>query len=419
MGHAKDRSIQGLSFVKGAVCADCFGDPGLAALVTASASELRCDFCGKKSKSKPIAAPVDDVVDHMNECISREYEDPANSCGWSSEEGGWLAVRVLHTDELLTDELGLEFPNDHDGKLLDALCDGLGGASREWVRRDPYGPAPEDVYEWSWDRFSRLVKHSRRFFFLDHGDRPNDELLSPHELLRRIGHFSKSHGLVRVFPAGTRLYRVRNAKPGETLRTPLELGPPSAARSRLPTRMSPAGIPMFYGADDGETALWETWDEAGLYVTACFEFVRDVLILDLTKVPRVPSLFEPLADSAETDPRYELIFLHQFMREVSEPIDRQGRAHVDYVPTQIVAEYFRAFPLEDGRRIDGIKYASARRPGHSCYALFAGPEQVILSEEDVERYHASEEGFFVSAHAAGWLRLVGSSERVVPCDPSL
>lgn len=398
------------------VCAACLGDHGLASLVEGIASKLRCDFCGTESESEPIAAPVDDVVDYMDECISREYEDPANSAGWCSEEGGWLGVQVFSTDELLSEELGLELPND-DGKLFEALCDGLGGASREWVRRDPYGPAPEEVYQWSWDRFSSLVKHRRRFFFLDQGDGADDELLSPQELLRRIGQFSTSHELVRVLPAGTRLYRVRQAPPGKTLRTPLELGPPPAEQSRFPTRMSPAGIPMFYGTDDAETALWETWDGAGVYVTACFELARDVLILDLTEAPRVPSLFE-LSDAADPDTRYELMFLHSFMREVSAPIDRKDRAHVDYVPTQVVAEYFRSFSLEDGRRVEGIRYSSAQRPPNACYALFAGQDAVIPSEEDMQRYDFTGQGFRSTFHKASWLRLVGSSERVVLDNPS-
>jgi RES domain len=125
-----------------------------------------------------------------------------------------------------------------------------------------------------------------------------------------------------------------------------------------------------------------------------------------------------VSDSAETDPRHELIFLRSFIHEVSAPIDREDRAHVDYVPTQVVAEYFRSIALEDGRRVDGIRYASARRPRHACYALFAGQEQVVLSEEDVRRhYRSTQQDVHVTAHDAGWLRLVDSSERVVPNEP--
>ena len=415
MGYAKERFERGLSFVAGSVCAECLGsDPGLADFVAGSASEDVCDFCGKESEGGPVAVPLDDVVDYINECLTRDYEDPVEHVGWCSEDGGW-GIPVMHTDELLCEELGLELPNDDDEKLLDALCDGLGGRSREWVRRNPYGAAPEEVSIWSWERFSRVVKHARRFFFLDHreGDyRGHDELLSPQELLRRITDFSVAQGLVHVIPAGTRLYRVRKAPLGERPSTPLELGPPPEDRCLWPTRMSPAGIPMFYGADDVDTALQETLDGPGTYIIARFEVTRDVLILDLTDVPRVPSIFEPVSDTAERDPRYELIFLHRFTRDVSEPIDRKDRAHVDYVPTQVVAEYFRSVPLDDGRQLDGIKYTSAQRPPHSCYALFADQRAVAPSEEDVPR-HQAEKSYGLLGHDHAWLRLIDSTEHVV------
>jgi hypothetical protein len=420
MGYAKDRFERRLSFVSGAACAECLGDdPGLTGLVEDGASEAACDFCGKESDRGPIAMPLDDVVDHMSECIEREYEDPANSVGWCSEDGGW-GLPVMTTDELLSEELGLELPNDDEEKLLDALCEGLGGRSREWVRRNPYGPAPEDVPIWSWDRFGRVVKHRHRFFFLDDrgGDdeRGHDELLSPQELLKSIADFCVAHQLARVIPAGTRLYRVRKAPPGERPSTALELGPPPMDRCLWPTRMSPAGIPMFYGADDAKTAVQETLDGPGTYIVARFEVTRDVLILDLTNVPRVPSIFEGLSDTAESDPRYELMFLHRFTNDVSEPIDRKDRAHVDYVPTQVVAEYFRSVALDDGRRLDGIKYTSAQRPPCVCYVLFANQGGVVPSEED-RRRHQAERGYGLLGHDGAWLRLIDSTEHVVKSDP--
>jgi hypothetical protein len=176
--------------------------------------------------------------------------------------------------------------------------------------------------------------------------------------------------------------------------------------------MSPPGIPMFYGANDPVTALHETWQGAGRYVTGCFELTRSILILDLTDVPPVPSLFEPVSDTAERNPRYELMFLHDFVRQVSAPIDRQELAHIDYVPTQVVAEFFRTFPLPDGRRLDGIRYTSAQRPEFACYALFAEQSDVIPSPED-ESAHNAQRGPRLPLPRDGWLRLVRVTEEDV------
>lgn len=416
MGLAKARFMRGLCSVEGSVCGDCLGDPGLAAFVGRTASELRCDFCGRQSESEPIAARVDDVVEHMQDCIGNDYEDPNESVGWCSGEGGWIGVEPLSTYELLSEELGLDLPNDSDGKLFEALCKGL-DASREWVRIDPYGPAPEQRYMWSWDRFCRVLRHQRRFFFLDHAeDDVRDDLLSPRRLLQRLLEFCVSHGLVRPLPTGSRIYRVRHAKRGEHLTTPLELGPPRDGSS-FPSRMSAAGIPMFYGAGDPETALRETWHKSGVYVIAHFEVTQNKFVLDLADVPPIPSIFEGVSDSAEGDPRHELMFLHQFAREVSRPIDREDRAHIDYVPTQVVAEYFRSARLQGGRQLDGIRYRSAEGPPGICYALFTGCEGVEPSAEDLRRFGAAAEPWRRAEHDGAWLRLVASSERVVPRRP--
>lgn len=413
VGHAKELFERGLSEVGGSVCARCFDDRGLADFVKANAIDHECEFCGRSSTSKAIAASLDDVIEYILDCIERDYEDPAESVGWCSEDGGYL-LSVLNTDELLTDELGLDLPNDHDQELFEKICDGLGGGSRQWVRHDPYGAAPEQVSIWSWERFSTVVKHERRFFFQNHsGKKPDDfdELLLPSELLKRIGTFSLDHSLVRSLPKGTTLYRVRKAKPGEHFSTPLELGPAPIERCLWPSRMSPAGIPMFYGADDVTTALKETVDDSATYFVGTFETTRKAHILDLTNVPRVPSIFEPISDTAESDPRHELEFLHSFVHDVSQPIDRKNRAHVDYVPTQVVAEYLRGFELPGGRRLDGIKYTSAQNAPRACYVLFGGQETIIPSEEDAKRFQAQNKAYLLHAHKHAWLRLLAVKKK--------
>ena len=374
------------------------------AIVEVGASEKQCDFCGNAGRT-PIAIPVDDVVDYMEECISSLYEDPANGVGWDGADGGYQ-LPTMSTSALLED-VGLEFPRDEDGELLEAVCEGLGGETRQWVRKSPYSTSPEERDDWSWEDFESLVKQDRRFFFFEPRGRPENELLSPQELLAKIAELSTSYGLVRTVAVGTRIYRVRRLDPGQDAKTALELGPPPPdAIVNLATRMSPAGIPMFYGAEDARTAIAETWDRAAEYVTACFETTRDVLVLDLTRIPRAPSIFESVSDTAEGDPHLDLRFLNGFAFEVSKPIDRKNRAHVDYVPTQVVSEFFRVFPLGDGRKLDGISYSSAQRRNGVCFALYARQADIVPSVEDIERYRAMGDNFAEYAHENAWLKLV-------------
>ncbi len=94
MGLAKERFTRGLSFVDGAVCARCLGDVGLADFVEGIASEQACDFCGAESESDPIAAPVDEVVDYMADCLERHSRiRPTRSVGAARTAGGSVSRR--------------------------------------------------------------------------------------------------------------------------------------------------------------------------------------------------------------------------------------------------------------------------------------------------------------------------------------
>jgi len=104
--------------------------------------------------------------------------------------------------------------------------------------------------------------------------------------------------------------------------------------------MSPAGIVMMYVSEDAGTALAETVDQEGTYVVGEFVTERGALILDLAELPETPSIFYEVPDSMEYDPRQNLIFLHHIAREISRPIARDDRVHVEYVPTQVVTEFF-------------------------------------------------------------------------------
>ena len=146
--------------------------------------------------------------------------------------------------------------------------------------------------------------------------------------------------------------------------------------------MSPAGIPMFYGCDDEETALKEAATGPGYFAVAEFRTVRPAVLLDLSNIPPTPSLFQTVADSAETWPREAIMFLRHIAHEISRPIERTDGAHVGYVPTQVVAEYVRDRVTWEGSRVDGIKYSSSANPGHASYVLFADQDDIQSNSED-------------------------------------
>jgi hypothetical protein len=149
--------------------------------------------------------------------------------------------------------------------------------------------------------------------------------------------------------------------------------------------MSPAGISLFYGAQDAETAIAEVraaeTDESRSEVTVgVFEVLRDLVIVDLCDIPALPGLF----DEEHAHARGALRFLKDFALQLSGPVHRDGREHVEYVPTQVFGEWLRFEFHPSGSTVDGLRYRSARGPG-ACVVLFLGYDSAVESPE-----HAGE-----------------------------
>jgi hypothetical protein len=59
---------------------------------------------------------------------------------------------------------------------------------------------------------------------------------------------------------------------------------------------------------------------------------------------------------------------------IAQPVARDDRVHIDYVPTQVVSEFLmHAF---NERGVTGMKFASAKAPGANV-VLFSGPECIV------------------------------------------
>lgn len=98
----------------------------------------------------------------------------------------------------------------------------------------------------------------------------------------------------------------RHQPKGKIYNTAGQLGPPPLEHAIQTNRMSPPGVVMTYAADNAETALAETADKPGTFAVGTFVTERDALILDLTRLPRPPSVFAEPPDSLEYDPRLQL-----------------------------------------------------------------------------------------------------------------
>jgi hypothetical protein len=394
-----------------AVCGECIDDDEIKKFIETQADSRACDFCGRKSRKRAIAAPLDEVVEFMFTAIDREYERAVEALGWESAEGGYQGS---HWDslELLTEVIGLDFPNDDDGRLLDILINCFG--DEPWCKRDPYGQRKDEWLISNWDRFCKFIKHQRRYFFLQpqkkQSSRPHEHL-TPSELLRYIGETVRRHRLVRTLPAGTLIRRARQQKRGEVFETPCDFGPPPVKYAVRSNRMSPAGIVMFYGSDDEKTAIAEIDDDPNLGIAVgTFRLTRKATVLDLTKLPpRVPFFKQEPETQEYSYDRYGINFLHSFVASMAAKVEPGEREHVDYVPTQVVTEWFRRVFRNRKSRLDGIYYPSTQRPGGTSIVLFANRYAVALTPEQIKKLAGTgplDEWWLRTRHEKAWLELV-------------
>jgi len=282
---------------------------------------------------------------------------------------------------------------------------------QEWCERNPYSLRGDERLIGSWEEFCSSIKHERRYFFLQKKRKRFDsEYLAPADLLKFISGTVNQHALVRTLPKGSLVYRARKQKPGQTLRSPYDFGPPPVERATQTNRMSPAGIVMFYGSEDRETAVAEIDDDPSVGIAVgTFQTMRDATVLDLTRLPRRLGFFEQQSDSDDRD-RHAIQFLHKFVKSLAMKVQRGEREHIDYVPTQVVTEWFRTAFRHHRKAIDGIRYMSAQRPRRGkSLVLFADRYDIVLSPrqvKDLAKALSVEEWELRISHEKTWLKLV-------------
>jgi RES domain-containing protein len=371
------------------VCGKCLQDPGVRHAIEFFASSPRCDFCGTSFRSDK-AAPLRDVAAFVMGCLAQDYDRPENVLSHDRESETGYAGTVYDASELIQDYLCCEWD------VMEALI-GCVTTDRWWCEKDPAVFLPGRRLQISWDSFSRYVKHRSRFMFLREDEQPRDIFDAPDDnyvpaaaMLDVLGDAVTSARLLRKMRAGTRLYRARPVKFGEEwYRTADTLGPPPESDTGPPAgRMNPAGIAVFYGALEQETALKEALKSNGRVAVGVFSPLKDLSVLDLTHVEQLPhrSIFENVTASG----RGYKAFLEAFAEDVARVTARDGREHIDYVPAQIVTEYFRrVFVTPEGERLDGIMYPSTRNPGGRNLALFFNRRDIsgLYWRGDALRFH--------------------------------
>lgn len=377
MGRAKEWMLEqwerGYSEADGDICSECVSDPYLVQWIDDNASATTCTFCGRKD-DEPIAAAFDEFVGVVVGGIGFDWNHPdSEGISYISREGGYQAA-VSDIYEVLEN-----YDISENGDVVDALIDAID--DNGWVERDYYIGDKSQRLEWGWESFKRVTKHQTRYLFLSSTEDDNGGASVPaSQMLDAIGEvIAKDLGdfeFVKTIGSAINLIRIRIGS--DAYGTAADIGSPPEEFAVQSNRMSPAGVSMFYGAFDLATAKAETLDpvqHVGQTMSiGTFRALRDLRVVDLAELPAIPSVFDVDRHSLI----HPLRFLHAFAEDLAKPIARDGREHIEYVPTQIVTEYIRrVFEGPDKAHPDGLVYRSARHAGGKAFVLFCENSQCV------------------------------------------
>lgn len=336
------------------VCPDCIAEEALQGFVRDAATEdLTCTFCGATA-----AAPIEALLRPFMVGVRRQFEHAADSVYWDGREGGFQAPTLENWD--LVEHYGDLFVGDG---LLETVRDAL--VEETWVSSNWAWSSRDEALAEAWDSFCHQLKYETRYVIWR---KPSDNThdvgaIPPAAILDAVGDLVDLYpeSLTAEIEPDLALWRSRPHDAGVDVTSASELGTTPVSKSRS-NRMSPAGIPMFYGAFDEQTAILEACQGTVKthVTTGAFVVSGTAKVLDLTNLQPVPSVF-----ATRGDERPQWIFLHHFADSLRAKPELQ---EIDYVPTQVVTEYFLKV-FGEGRFFDGLRYTSDVDGGDICIVL--------------------------------------------------
>lgn len=346
------------------VCPDCVNDDFLRDEIVRNRTKRTCDYCGKGGRGY-VAAPVHVIMQPIAAALFHRFDDWPNAGMPEKANLDELLAELPTTLDALR-EIPLKC---HNALLEDAAaafcCD-------KWVRKSGSFYDYDRSMSVSWGKLVQTVKHRERFFFSATkrtSQRDFSFVKSPAELLKEIGQIVPQLKLITLLRAGTELFRVRLRSKGEDwCLDEQNLGAPPNEKVLSSQRMNPAGISYLYLAKERATAIAEALGKPPCQAAlGCFKVRRDIRVLDLLSLPGTPSPFDREGHHGGES----IAFLMDFAEEISKPVQKDGTEHIEYVPSQVVCEYFaKVFRTDDGKPIDGLAYRSAVRPGGINIVLF-------------------------------------------------
>ena len=396
-GHIVDNKA--ISVDDKLVCYQCIGERLISEEIRTTGRSGSCSYC----KAPTVACFT---IEQLALRIDERYRRLVSFADEGPEFGDEDRVTLVRNGES-PDQLIGELLQVDDGVIADDLVEYLAGLHQFTVHQDAgtdwYDASSAAFqihveasphYRMAWEQFCESIKHRYRFFGAGR-DGILDEILGP--ILR--GESKVFQAAIRTIGPGTKDRFIFRARPANDdvaksviYRSPLrELGAPPRHLATA-GRMNPHGISVFYGSLDAKTCVAELRTPVhGQVVVGRFEIIRPLRILDLRMFHRIRSKLSYFDANFFEAYDYER-FIRSFHAQIRKTVI-PGRELLEYLPTQVVAEYLWSFP---DNAIDGLIFGSAQLSGphfnmvlfpSSCAAEGAAHE-VPLDIESVVDYSA-------------------------------
>lgn len=349
------------------LCPDHYSDKYISNFICKHGHNGRCSYCGKNT----TVIDLRDFIEYLGNKIQEWFEDIDDAClplersfydDDDEEISGFVrrngyiapgdATFYVSTEEAMED-LGLIAHGCGSEILNNDVSLFLYISNR--IRKNPTMLLLSDELSLKWKQFCDLVKYKQRYTFFKsdifsnnviyHSDNGLFDILS--ELRSLV------HSIETKVVKGTSIYRCRVCDKKDIISCFDDMTSPPSKFAKS-NRFNPAGISMFYGAFDEQTAIKEvqnyTTQNDLIILYGTFELKKDISVIDLFNMPVI---------SFWMDNWQEISFLYQFHNEISKPIAHNDSV-VEYVPTQIFTEYLRYLCLDnDNKHYDGIVYKSS------------------------------------------------------------
>ncbi|WP_299667203.1 HEPN-associated N-terminal domain-containing protein [uncultured Polaribacter sp.] len=347
------------------VCKNHFNDDFLNNYIGNNGIRGICSYCDKRL----VVIELEAVLTLIAVGLSYIYEDPLDSRYYNKDTKYGFDGNIQPFEELWWDD-----PFDlriEDGKLLEDVSNQL-YTDQLYCEKNEFG-SHQDYLDELWSHFKEVLKHKARFAFHFSNTFRKWNLSDPSDILHQVAATILHHNMISTLKENTILYRARQHTTENEVTGAAKIASLPNFLNKTAGRMNAAGISLFYCSKNKNVTIKEVVSKKRTtmpyYSTAIFRNAEAIRLVDLTKLPDTPSVFDE-SNNQSIDIIY---FMHSFVEEVSLPV-LQKDSILEYLQTQVITEYIRYNP---DLNVDGMIYHSAKDSKSKNIVLFYNHEDSL------------------------------------------